>query len=51
MAQFGLHALVGLWIVWSIPLFSPYVIRFSFGAGMCRVELWAVYRFNLNIRH
>lgn len=34
MAQFGFHALVGLWIAWTLPLFSPYVLRFSFGAGI-----------------
>jgi len=34
MAQFGVHALVGLWIAWTMPLFSPYVLRFSFGVGI-----------------
>lgn len=34
MAQFGIHALIGLWIAWSLPSFSPYLIRFSFGAGI-----------------
>lgn len=34
MAQFGFHALVGLWIAWQLPMFSPYVLRFSFGAGI-----------------
>jgi len=34
MVQLGAHALVGLWVAWSLPLFSPYVLRFSFGTGV-----------------
>lgn len=34
MAQFGIHALIGLWIAWALPMFSPYILRVSFAAGI-----------------
>lgn len=34
MAQIGLHALLGLWIAWALPQFSPYILKFSFGTGI-----------------